>query len=276
MALVPASNRSLLPALTGLLLWCWAGALDAEERSARLAAYDFGAEPAVVWRLPTSLDEISGLAVTRDGRLLAHDDERGVIYELDLAAARIAKRFSLHPPVMADFEGIAVSSDRVFLLVSDGRIVETREGSHGERVRYRTWSPPLVGRCDFEGLVDLPDGRLVLGCKRFKGEKGRPPTLFVVDLANDGVEAIEIASEKKLRLTAIEHDRERDHLIVLSSNKRRIVELTREGEVVASHKLQKESQEQPEGLAIAADGALYIADEDGKGRAHLVVHRPTE
>ena len=52
------------------------------------------------------------------------------------------------------------------------------------------------------------------------------------------------------------------------------VELTRAGTVVASHKLDKDRHKQPEGLALTDDGTLFIADEGGKGKAHLAIYRP--
>ena len=43
--------------------------------------------------LPKSLKEISGLAVSQDGRLFGHDDERSVIYQLKPVNGKIIKKF---------------------------------------------------------------------------------------------------------------------------------------------------------------------------------------
>jgi uncharacterized protein YjiK len=251
-----------------------AGVACAEEAPARLDAYDFDTEPAKRWKLPKALKEISGLGLTADGRLLAHDDEVGIVYELDPMAGKIVKQFTLHPPTKADFEGIAAAGADLFLLISDGRIVRTREGSGGEKVAFKVWRTPVQNQCDFEGLVDLPDGTLVVGCKTFNSHRNQPPTLFSLDPSTGTANAIAINSKHDLRPTAVEHDPTTDHLLILSSKKRRIVELTRAGTVVASHKLDKNRHQQPEGLALADDGTLFVADEGGKGKAHLAIYRP--
>src|SRR5262245_54963359 len=65
----------------------------------------FTETPDVQIQLPQRLREISGLAVTPDGRLFAHGDERAALYEIDPERGRILKSFSLN--VRGDFEGLA-------------------------------------------------------------------------------------------------------------------------------------------------------------------------
>ena len=58
-----------------------------------LALYDFERSSAVL-ELPGRLDEISGLAMSPDGRLFAHNDERATVHEIDPSAGEVGKRFS--------------------------------------------------------------------------------------------------------------------------------------------------------------------------------------
>lgn len=72
------------------------------------------------WRekLPPDLAEVSGLAFTADGRLLAHGDERAVVWRYDLEGHRPTGRFGLgdHAGVRhGDFEEITVIGERLFL-----------------------------------------------------------------------------------------------------------------------------------------------------------------
>src|SRR5882762_6336402 len=70
----------------------------------RVQSSGLDATDAVRWNLPKRLNEISGLALSADARLFAHDDERGVIYQIDWRHGRLTKAFSLgDPPPRADF-----------------------------------------------------------------------------------------------------------------------------------------------------------------------------
>ena len=68
---------------------------DREPSAETLTRYSFGAEGRVQWALPNRLREISGLATTADDRLFAHNDERAVIYEIDVSRQLITKEFAL-------------------------------------------------------------------------------------------------------------------------------------------------------------------------------------
>ena len=65
------------------------------------------------------------------------------------------------------------------------------------------------------------------------------------------------------------------HMIFVASHQQALVETDAAGVVVAALRLPlPERHRQPEGLAIAPDGRLIIADEGGKGRARLGVYVP--
>ncbi|HET9948557.1 MAG TPA: hypothetical protein VFQ22_06525, partial [Longimicrobiales bacterium] len=133
--------------------------------------YDFD-RPGASYTLPGRLDEISGLALTPDGRLFAHDDERATIHEIDLSTGEVGKRFSLgEPPLEGDFEGLAVAGDRFFLVTSEGVLYEFAEGADREAVAYDTRDTGLAG-CEVEGLDhDAASGELLLACKTLTPER---------------------------------------------------------------------------------------------------------
>ena len=104
-----------------------------------LGSYELKAETAAHWKLPGRLREISGLAMTGDGRLLAHNDERGVVFEIDYRDGSIVKAFQLADtanPVAGDFEGIAATGEQIYLTTSSGRLYECREGADQESVLF--------------------------------------------------------------------------------------------------------------------------------------------
>ena len=249
-------------------------------------------QPIARWVLPPVLKEVSGLALTADGRLLAHNDERAVVYEVDYVRGIIAKAFSLgQRPALGDFEGIAVAQGRVFLLTSDGRLFESAEGLDGERLPYRVHDTRLGQECEFEGLAYDPDERaLVLACKEMlRGEyeetlalfrwplpaartplggRERLPTRILLHLASV---ASRLGGElDELSPSGIERDPRTGHYLLLAARERLLVELTPRGEVVAVRTL-PETLQQPEGLAIAERGLLFLADEAGQRPATVTV-----
>lgn len=253
-----------------------------------LADYDLEAASATQWRLPGRLREISGLATTSDHRLLAHNDEVGVVYEIDLRDESIAKRFQLADmadPVADDFEGIAVADDRIYLVTSSGRIYETREGADGESVLYSVHATGVGRECEIEGLAyDAGRRELLLMCKDARDEEleGRLPIYrWSIDekrLNTDSPAAAAVRDFTRhigsnvYRPSGIERHPVSGNYFVIAARPGAIAEVTPGGEVVAARRFAAEWHRQVEGIAFAADGALIIADEGGGGRARLTVY----
>ncbi|MGH7515263.1 MAG: hypothetical protein ACREOQ_20355 [Gemmatimonadales bacterium] len=261
---------------------------DPVRSPAELARFDFRAPPAERWELPSSLREISGLAVDSAGRVFAHDDERAIIYQLDPAARRVVKRFSFgHPAARGDFEAIAVADNQLILTTSDGVLYAGREGADGEAVPFTVQATGAGRLCEIEGMVYAPGDRaLLFACKepRTRALHGHftvlrwslerkaldpRPSIFVPlagltrDLRVPGFHPSEL-----VRLARS------GRYLVLASRESAIAELTGTGDVVAVARLRHRDHPQAEGLAVANDGALLVADEGGSGRGTLNVYRP--
>ena len=153
-----------------------------------LARYRLDRAPTSRVTLPAALHEVSGLAVTGDGRLFAHGDEHGVVFQVDPATGKVVKRFSLQPGaqevdlgkksrdgrVAGDFEDIAVVGDRFFLVTSNGVLVEFREGQDGGAVPFTAYPTSLADGCEVEGLAHDPaSDALLLLCKQMKDKAAR-------------------------------------------------------------------------------------------------------
>ena len=109
------------------------------------------------WKLPGRLREISGLALTPDERLFAVTDESAIVYELDYSEGRVIKSFAFgNPTVRADFEGIAVLGDTIWLMTSDGLLFGAEEGPDERSVRYRKFDTGHGDYCELEGLAQDP------------------------------------------------------------------------------------------------------------------------
>jgi uncharacterized protein YjiK len=253
------------------------GPLSARGDGAALDSFDLRRDAAVQARLPQPLREISGLAVTADGRVLAHGDEVGVVFEIDGGTGTVRKSFSLGgPPVPDDFEGVAVAGKRVFLITSAGRLYETREGDG--RVPYTAYDTGLGARCEIEGLAYEPSDRtLLVGCKvprdptlrgmvtilRWSLDRRAPATPAQISAPLAEVSAV--SGTKQFHPSSVEREPGTGHYVVVAGPERAVVEITPAGEVVAGRRLSGQLHRQPEGLTFLGDSLLLIADE-GAGR----------
>jgi len=224
------------------------------------------------WIMPRNLDELSGIALTRDGRLLAHGDERGQISEIDYRRGVVTKQFVVgHPTIKADLEAITVADGFVFLLASNGTLYEFREGANGERVDYTTHDTRLGKECEFEGLAfDSTLNSLLLACKhvgikhlkdhlviyRWRLDGGKRLSRMTVPLGS----ILKAIGEKGFHPSDITVDPFTGNYVVISSLEMAIVEVTPAGQLVFARKLPG-GHDQPEAVAITRDSILIIGDE---------------
>ena len=271
-----------------------ADSTDLVRREARLAATlalpDSGAARSAVlarWILPRSLKEISGLALTADGRLFTHDDERGRVAQVDYRRGLVLKQFSLGQPALrADFEGITVAGDAMFLLVSNGKLYEFQEGANGEHVAYVLHDTHLKHECEFEGVAFDPVlDALLLACKnvhakgplqdslviyrwKLHGAGGARPTRLTVPLAR----AIGPNGWKGLHPSDITRDPSSGNYVIVAAEEKALIEITPAGEVVSTRSLPP-PLEHTEGVAITKDSLLILSDEAGKDPAAIALYR---
>jgi uncharacterized protein YjiK len=234
--------------------------------------------PIARWLLPPELNEISGLAVTTDGRLLTHGDQRGQVLEIDYRRGVVVKEFSLgKPTVHADFEGITVIGDTTVLLASDGTLYMFREGAMGARVNYGIHDTKLGRECEFEGVAfDRALHALVLACKdvrvkglkdalviyRWKLQQNKEPrvTRLTVPLK----QVIGSNGWDGLHPSDITIDPLNGNYLILASREEALVEITPAGKVVFARPLPGEHP-QAEGIAITEDSILIVSDERSQG-----------
>jgi len=258
-----------------------------QEKFPAISGYDFSDKKAPQLRLKKSLQEISGLTFTEDGRLLCHGDEAAHVYEIDYLTGAEKKRFSLgRPAVVQDFEGIAVKKDTVFLVTSNGFLFRCREGENGENVRFQSFRSGLDVRYDVEGLAyDPATDCLLLACKAYAGSgyenqkavyafslktyKLQPRPRFLLPLSS----IAENTDKKEFNPSGIERHPITGNFFVIASNGSSIVELTPKGEVIGQSDLPKSVHKQPEGIAVASEGTMVIANEGGNKDAMLVVYK---
>lgn len=241
--------------------------------------------PPVVHRLPGRLREISGLALTDDGRMLTHDDERAVVYEVDAQAGTLRKGFGLGDPVeRGDFEGIATARGLVYLVTSDGKVYETPEGENDERTRFEAYDTGLGRRCEVEGLAFDPDrDALLLACKnpRERALEGSVaifgwsfvtralvPHPIRVDMRG----LAEPIGATRFQPSGIARIEATGTYLLVAGPQAAVAEISPTGDVLAVRRLDPARHPQAEGIAVTADGRLAIADEGGDGRGRITIY----
>ena len=253
-----------------------------------LESYNLAAEAATSWKLSKRLNEISGLAVTQDNRILAHNDEKGVIFEIDYRNGAIVKAFGLsdlRKPVADDFEGIAVADDQIYLVTSSGRLYECREGADGETVLFNVYTTGVGRDCEIEGLAYEPGERvLLLMCKspRSPEQKGQLAiyrwSIDTKQLVDDGHTVIPITDfsrhikGKKFQPSGIERHPVSGNYFIVAARQAAIAEITPRGFVVAVMKFPAKWHRQTEGITFAPDYTLIVSDEGAGKRARLTLY----
>jgi uncharacterized protein YjiK len=238
------------------------------------------------WVLPRELREISGLALTKDGRLLSQTDEVGKVWEIDYRRGILVKRFALgQGGVKGDFEGIAVADSVVFMLTSRGKLYEFHEGQNHADVGFEEHDPKLKDACEFEGLAfDPAINSLLLACKRvfesqasdsiviyrwrLEGKKSERLSRLAVRLAD-------VSGEnhwKSFHTSDITIDPFTGDYVLIASKERGLIEITPAGAPVLARPLPPDHV-QAEGVSITRDSILILSDEGGNDLGTITLYR---
>ena len=258
------------------------------QRNISLENYTLNEETATHWKLSSHLEEISGLAMTRDNRLLAHNDERGIIFEIDYQNGSIVKAFQLTDmknPIASDFEGIATIDDQIYLVTSSGRIYECQEGTAGESVLFNVYTTGVGRDCEIEGLAyDESQQALLLMCKdaRSADLEGKLAiyhwSIDEKQLKKDAhtvIPVVEFARHikgKNFQPSGIERHPISGNYFIVAARQGAIAEITPGGKVVAVREFPAQWHRQTEGITFAADGTLIVSDEGAGRKARLTLY----
>lgn len=252
--------------------------------SRTLAEYSLDEKEPESFVLPNKLREISGIAFTPDGRLFAHGDERGSIFQLDPSNGEVVKVFHVGKDggVAGDFEDIAIVDKTFYLVTSDGKILELAEGNNEGVVQFTEYKTSLGSRNDVEGLCyDPTTNALLLACKGDPGNgDDSHKAVYSFSLRTKQLDekprfllpAAELAAGAegdRFNTSAITyHSKSRTFLLIASSGNA-IAEVSPEGKILGSLPLKRSVHIQPEGIAAGPANTLYISNEAGQGDARL-------
>ena len=245
---------------------------------AMLSHYNTADNNAHVVKLPHRVSEASGIVMTQDGRLLCHDDERGVVYQINYSTGEIVKFFSLGRfGVTDDFEDIAVKDKLVYLVASGGTLYEFPEAENGRSVEFRMHRTSLSQKNDVEGLCyDASTDCLLLLCKESPGKHYRsqravysfslrtrtlaetPRFLIPLD------QVTKTSDNHEFQPSAITKHPTSGTYFIVAAHGSTIIELSSDGKILGQQSINKKLNPHPEGIAFAPDLTLILCN-DGQG-----------
>ena len=170
-------------------------------------------------------------------------------------------------------------------MTSDADLFVAAEGSDGEQVSFDRFDTGLDDECEFEGLTSTADGRhLLLLCKATR----RRASIDALSIFTWSIEEHVVTSRRALPLDDISVNLGMRRLhpsgiarhptlhsfYIVAARERALIELDEKGDLLSAILLPKESRHpQAEGIEIAANGDLILADEGASGRPRITIYR---
>ena len=231
--------------------------------------YDFS-KP-YVYRLPTALDEISGVVYyPKDNSVFAIQDEKGWLFKIHLGSPLKIERWKFSNG--GDYEDVSLVDSQFFVLKSKG-IIEKFKFSSGDSLTFQSFKVPEEAKNEFETLFyDSSLRKLVLVCKNCEHDKKSEVSTWVFDPTTDSfsssftINTSEISEQlneekMKFRPSAGAIDPLTGELYILASVNKALVILNKDHSVKNCYKIDPALFKQPEGITFTPNGDLIISNE---------------
>lgn len=230
------------------------------------------------------LNEISGLSYNPSNKtLLAVSDSKDHVFEIDFDNKRL-KDLIKNFAKKNDFEDLVAINNQVYVLISNGTILKIPREKDTTDLESFTFSSG--GKNDFETLYfDSSVNSLIMLCKSCADDKGRfVRTAYRFDLKEqqfDSVAYFEISiddikkavknDDADFKPSAAAINPVSKRLFVLASAGNLLVVTNNRGKVVEVYNLNPDDHPQPEGIAFAPNGDMYISNEGKYGKPTLQI-----
>ncbi|MEO0557177.1 MAG: SdiA-regulated domain-containing protein [Bacteroidota bacterium] len=230
--------------------------------------------PDAAFELPDELEEISGLTVLSDGHLGAVQDEDGLLFQIDGQTGDVLNAEPFGDS--GDYEGVEATPDALWVLKSNGTVYELqRAGETG--IEAESFNTELNSRNDAEGLgYDAEGNRLLIALKGHPGnDLDGVRAMYAFDLASRTLSDTPVllldrdvvdTNGENFKPSALAVRPGTQEIYILSSVKKSLLVVLPDGTIQSAVALSPELHRQPEGIAFAPDGTLFISNE-GAGRA---------
>ena len=261
-------------------------------------------DPDARYKLPDYLEEISGLSYIGKGNIACVQDEKALIYILNLETEKILDKYDFGKD--ADYEDIAVVDKTAFVLRNDGDIYRVLDYRKNEP-KVKKYETPLKEKNDTEGLAYDPlTSTLLIACKGSPSiDKDKPyegykaiykfdlekeelveEPHFLIDLGKldsyidqNAFSRLSLRVARRLHLiestTSFEPSGLAIHplcgaIYIISSVGKLLIILDRHGKVKDVKELDPRLFRQPEGICFSPNGDMYISNEGRGGKAYIL------
>ena len=237
-----------------------------------------------VYKLPTALDEISGLVYyPKDGGIFAIQDEKGWLFKIHLKNPLQIERWKFSNG--ADYEDLSLIDSAFFVLRSKG-VVEKFRFATPDSVSLESFRIG-EGKNEFETLYfDSTTRQLILICKNCEQDARNEVTGFAFDPSNGtfsssfkietGTIREEVGEDEKFRFkpSAAAIHPITGELYIIASVNHILVILNKDRSVKHAYKINPGLFKQPEGLTFTPNGDLIISNEAAdKGAADMLIFK---
>lgn len=251
------------------------------------AAFDY-LSPDTVFKLPTSLEEISGLSYDHESdALYGVNDEKGRIFVIDKKNGAV--RASIKFQNSGDYEGIAVTDHGIFIIESNGELYLSRSDT---TIKFKL---PFTEKNDVEGLAKYSKDRLLIACKGRALDEAKGKAMYTFNIRKRKVDRDPVLSIKKKDLETffkqhnggLKHKKELEerllkfspsgiavhqpsqNIYVLSARGSTLIVCNRRRDIVQVVFLDTKLLPQPEGICFSDDGRLFISTEGVNKKARI-------
>lgn len=255
------------------------------------------------YTLPPTLNEISGITFLNENEIACVQDELGIIYIYNLKEGKITKEYKTG--LIGDYEGISLVGNTIYLLRSDGVLVEYPDfRAPNMKIKEYFLNLPSLNN---EGLCyDMENYRLLIAAKIKPGKeienkdlryiysfdlKTKAPNnvpIFKLDVKTieafarkinipipyrinkQTKEKVDVFNFRPSEIAVHPIDK---NIYVLSSNDKLLLMIDKSGEIKNLIKLDSKVFNKPEGLSFLSDGTMLISNEAQKGKPTLLIFK---
>lgn len=255
------------------------------------STYQFGYDfrnPSQVLGLPQELNEVSGLSSYQPGKVIAIQDEDGLLFVYDLEKQEVIERSRFGKD--RDYEGVAIADSLVFVLEKDGDLHRVKlplqpeydADKYETEFSYRNNTEgvcydPIEDRLllvpkeeDLDPDLKADNRRGIYAFDLLDGELLAEP-VYVIDEIDLGQIVYGDSNRYLFKPSGIAVEPGTGNIFLLASVGKILIVIDRNSQILHVELLDNKLFPQPEGITFDTNGDLLISSESRPGRSASIV-----